>query len=78
VLTPHTHTNTQPPRHPKQTLYQTADLQRYMAFSHAPGSPAWAVLGEARDVLVAARGTIHEKAEVSLRLCFCLVVCVFL
>jgi hypothetical protein len=40
------------------------ELQRYMVFEGKPGSTAWAVLGEARDVLQRARATIHEKAEV--------------
>ncbi len=40
------------------------DLARYMVFDHAPGSTAWVVLGEARDVLARAHATIHEKAEV--------------
>ena len=46
-------------------LPRTADLQRYMVFEHGPGSTAWAVLGEARDVLAHARATLHEKAAVS-------------
>jgi hypothetical protein len=43
---------------------QVVELQRYMVFEGKPGSTAWAVLGEAREVLERARSTIHEKAEV--------------
>jgi hypothetical protein len=46
------------------TPSKVVDLQRYMAFDHAPGSTAWAVLGEAADVLLHAQATLHEKAEV--------------
>ncbi|KAI8475708.1 MAG: hypothetical protein J3K34DRAFT_28503 [Monoraphidium minutum] len=56
-------------KHAEELLLQTGwrpqvvDLQRFMVLDAKPGSTGWAVLAEARDVLVHARSTLHEKAE---------------
>lgn len=46
---------------------QVVELQKSWTFDGQPGSNKWAILAAARDVMQAAMGTIHEKAEVGPR-----------